>query len=236
MVESGIEQWWRELPIVTKWLFALSMGTTVGSAFGIVPGMALMINWDRIINHFEIWRLFTCLVFHGGLGLPFLIHMVFLIRYGAMVEKEIFLNSTADFLFFLGFNTILLWTVSFFMRYFVAMALIMTIIYMWARKNPNVNMTFMFGIRFPAFYFPWVLVVMNFLMGGTPIGEIVGIVVSHIYFFFDEIYPNTGGPKLLKTPQFLYRYFPNAPVYGQTQQPQNQGAHRWGSGHTLGGN
>ena len=32
--------------------------------------------------------------------------------------------------------------------YVLAMGLIMVIVYVWSRKNPEVSMTFMFGIRF----------------------------------------------------------------------------------------
>jgi hypothetical protein len=82
-------------------------------------------------------------------------------------------------------------------------SLVMMIIYLWSRKNPNVTMSFMFGLRFLSFYFPWVLIGFNVLMGGLPLLEIFGVIVGHIYYFLDEIYPNTGGPRILKTPQFL---------------------------------
>jgi Derlin-2/3 len=48
---------------------------------------------------------------------------------------------------------------------------------------------------------------MTVLMGGSPLPELIGILVGHIYFFLDEIYPNTGGPRLIKTPQILYVEF-----------------------------
>ena len=53
----------------------------------------------------------------------------------------------------------------------LGMSLIMMLIYIWSRKNPNLTMSFMFGIRFQSFYFPWVLVVFSILMGGLPIAE-----------------------------------------------------------------
>lgn len=58
-------------------------------------------------------------------------------------------------------------------------------------------------IRFQALYFPWVLVAFDFLMGGFPLPEILGIFVGHIYFFLEYIYPTTGGIRILKTPQIL---------------------------------
>ncbi len=83
-------------------------------------------------------------------------------------------------------------------------ALILMIIYYWSRKSPNVPMSFLFGIRFQSFYFPWVLVAFDVLMGaGFPIMEILGIVVGHVYHFLVDIYPAAGGPRYLNTPQFL---------------------------------
>ncbi len=86
----------------------------------------------------------------------------------------------------------------------LAIGLILSLIYYWSRKNPDVTMSLMFGIKFKSVYFPWVLVGMGFLMGGMPLVEIAGIIVGHFYFFFADIYPRTSGKQPLKTPQFLY--------------------------------
>jgi Derlin-2/3 len=83
------------------------------------------------------------------------------------------------------------------------MGLIMSIIYLWSRKHPPITMSFLFGIQFPSFYFPWALVAFNVLLGGFPLTELMGILVGHIYYFFEEIYPATSGIRLLKTPKFM---------------------------------
>lgn len=41
------------------------------------------------------------------------------------------------------------------------MGLIVSLIYYWSRKNPDVEMSLMFGIRFKSIYFPWVLCAMR---------------------------------------------------------------------------
>jgi len=109
----------------------------------------------------------------------------------------------------------------------LGMSLIMLILYVWSRKNPNLPMTFMFGIRFQSFYFPWVLVGFSVLMGGFPLPELMGILVGHVYYYLEDIYPNTGGSRLLKTPQLLYGLFPQqqmgqAPWAGTQQQAQQE--------------
>lgn len=70
-------------------------------------------------------------------------------------------------------------------------------------------MTYLFGIRFKAIYFPWVLVAFNVLMGGSPVLEIVGIIVGHIYFFLKDVMPVQYGREFLSTPALLKYYFPS---------------------------
>ena len=43
------------------------------------------------------------------------------------------------------------------------------IVYYWSRQNADQIVSFYFGITFKAVYFPWALVAMNVLMGGSPI-------------------------------------------------------------------
>jgi hypothetical protein len=64
----------------------------------------------------------------------------------------------------------------------------------------------------------------NMLMGGSPIQELCGAVIGHLYYFLTELYPSNSGVHLLKTPQFLKQFFPN---------PHNQEHGRWGRGYRL---
>jgi len=165
--------------------------------------------------------------------------MMFLVRYGQSLEQTTFNGRTADYVFCLSFGALALLVIGWILHLpLLAMSLIMMIIYIWSRKNPNINMSFMFGIQFLSFYFPWVLVAFNFLLGGIPIPEIVGIVVGHIYYFLEDIYPLTSGRRLLKTPDVFYRWFPPtagvgaAPVRGG--QAPRQAGYAWGTGRPLG--
>jgi len=234
---DGLEQWWKELPLVTKYLFALSFGLTLAGNFGLVDPYLIILDFPKVFYGFEIWRLITCFFFHGKLGFGFLMHMVFLVKYGQSLEMGTFAGRTADYIFFILFGSVILLVTSYFMNFMIlGMSLIMMLIYLWSRKNPNVPMSFMFGIRFQSLYFPWVLCAFSLLMGGFPLMELVGIIVGHIYFFLEDIYPQTGGTRLLKTPAFLSQLFPQAPVYGSGGPQGNQGVRGWGRGQQLGGN
>jgi hypothetical protein len=243
---TDLEAWWNQLPRVTKWLFTGSFGLTIAAnlLYQIIPFFHpynLILDFDLIFSKFQIWRLVTAFLYHGRLGFPFLIHMLFLVRYGASLEKDTFLNRTADFLWMVIFSCILLLIPGFFLDLkILGMPLIMTLIYYWSRKNQDVIMSFIFGLRFKAVYFPWVLLTFNLLLGAPVLAEILGILVGHIYFFLQDVYPqHRGGRPLLTTPQFLLEYFPpprtGFPAPGNVPPPRQPG-YNWGRGQRLGGN
>jgi len=233
-----IERWWGGLPLITRWLFTLSFVLTVGAHFGFIPPNLLVLNFAALTKKFEIWRLVTPFLFHGRLGFPFLINMIFLIRYGSSVERDTFMNEPADYLWMLILGGLILLIPGYFVPLSIlGMALKMMIIYYWSRKNPNIGMTFMFGFRFQAFYFPWVLIGFRFLLGGSPIAEICGVIAGHIYYFFADILPASNGRRYIVTPQFLKDWLPgsnhNIPAPGEGPR---QPGFNWGRGHTLGVN
>jgi derlin-1 len=88
----------------------------------------------------------------------------------------------------------------------------MSIIYLWSMYNKEKVVTFMFGMTFKAMYLPWVLIAWDFLTGGgLSILKVVGVVVGHLYYFLDKVWPEQGGKKL-ETPQFLVNWFPRERV------------------------
>jgi len=167
------------------------------------------------------------------------INMMFLVRYGSNVESTTFNNEPADYLWMLIFRAFLLLIPG----YFIPLAILgtslkMVIIYYWSRKNPEQPMSFMFGFKFVAFYFPWVLIGFRIMLGGNPMPEICGVIVGHIYYFLVDILPAAPqGRRLLSTPQFLKEWLPgpNARLQRPGEGPRPPGFN-WGRGFTLGGN
>lgn len=140
--------------------------------------------------------------------------MMWLVRYGASIERDTFASDTADYLTFVLFGALVLLGLGHVLGMLIlAKPLVLMVIYYWSRKNPDIEMSFLFGLRFKAIYFPWVLVGFNVLMGGMPVQEIVGIVVGHLYFFLVDVLPaQMGGRQVLSTPAFLRYYFPGDAV------------------------
>lgn len=243
-MSESISEWWNGVPLVTRYLFASAGGLTMAANLGFVPVMKLLWFPPFVYKSFEIWRIVTPFLFMGTLGFGMLINLVFLLRYSQQLEQGRFGGRIADYVFMLGFGAILLLVAATLLQApLISDGLILFLIYVWARTNPNVDMSFMFGIRFKSAYFPWVLILFKFLMGGNPKMEIAGAVIGHVYVYLKDIYPQVpGGKRFLETPQFLLNLIPPGAGINQAggaQQPhlnvQMPQRHPWGAGNRLGG-
>lgn len=57
---------------------------------------------------------------------------------------------------------------------------------------------------FQAPFLPWALLAFSVLLGNAFWVDLMGMVVGHIYYFIEDVFPNQrGGFKLLPTPQIL---------------------------------
>jgi hypothetical protein len=235
-MQNDLQTWWQSLPFVTKYLFAGSMLVTLVANFGLVHYVYLLLDFGAILKQFQLWRLITAFLFHGRLGFPFLMRMVFLLQYGKMLEQGTFFNRTADYIFMLAFGAVALLLPAFILDMkILGMSMIMMIIAYWARKNPALDVRFMFGLQFKAAYLPWVMLAFEILLGGWPLSEFLGMGAAHLYFYLTDIYPNISGRRWLQTPQFLLDLFPNqqaAPQHNPAA-PRARG-YNWGQGNVLG--
>jgi len=244
---SDFQQWWASQPLVTKYLLVGCLSVTLAGNFGILQPQNLILIPKLVFQQFQIWRLVTCFLFLGRLGFPFLIDLIFLYRYCSMLETTTFDQRTGDFVWMilLGMGSLLIVGIC---VPFVLLGkpLIFMLLYYWSRKNPDAMMSFFFGITFKGIYLPWVLMGFTMLMGGSPWLDLLGVVAGHVYYFLDEVYPTQlGGPRFIKTPQFIHRLVPpeinryrpqqqGAPRQ-QAAEPRQQGEHNWGRGYVLGG-
>lgn len=139
---------------------------------------------------------------------------------------------------------------------FMFQALLASVIYLWSQANANRTVGFMFGLTFKAVYFPWVLVAFSYVLMGAsvPWTMLVGIASAHLFYFLDSLYPDMGGPELIRTPALLYHLLPSEEVAGveftagggTTTNFRPAGGtggvgserpgpvHRWGAGSRLG--
>jgi hypothetical protein len=116
---------------------------------------------------FQFWRLFTNFFFFGAkFSLEFLFHMFFLVQYCRSLEEGSFRGRTADFFYMILFGSTLLTLIAPFAdMHFLGSSLTFMMVYIWARRNPLVRMTFLGLFTFTAPYLPWVLLCFSVLLG-----------------------------------------------------------------------
>jgi len=64
-----------------------SVVTTAACALELVSPFSLYFNAQLVVYKFQVWRLLTNFFFFGALGLDFLFHMFFLVRYCRLLEE-----------------------------------------------------------------------------------------------------------------------------------------------------
>lgn len=244
---NDIADWFNGIPFITRCWFAGTIALSLLGRIGLINGMYLILDFDLIFWHFQIWRPVTALFFYPitpQTGFHFLINLYFMYTYSTRLETGIFDGRPGDYLFMLTFC----WLVTVILGFIVDMVLlmdpmVMVVMYVWCQLNKDQIVTFWFGSQFKAMYMPWVLLIFNMILRGRWLLELVGILVGHLYFFLMFKYPQEfGGQTYLKTPQIFYKYFPNrrggvsgfgvAPT-ARRQEPDDGGdprRHQWGGG------
>ncbi|XP_057671748.1 derlin-1 isoform X1 [Diorhabda carinulata] len=252
---SDLGDWFRSIPVFTRYWFSGSIVFTLLGRFGIVNPYNLILLYEPL-KKLQLWRLVTSVLYYPiqQAGFHYLINLYFLYNYSRRLEEGQFANKPADYLFMLLFN----WSCCIILGLVAELPILMdpmilSVLYVWCQLNKDTIVSFWFGTRFKAIYLPWVLLGFNLVLSGGGIMELFGILVGHLYYFLMFKYPQElGGPTLLRTPSFLKALFPDqvGGVYGFGTAPQRPqggggggrpaggffGGHNWGRGHTLGGN
>lgn len=201
---SIVEEWWKSIPPVTRSYICLSVLTTSAVALDLITPLKLYLNWVLVLKEGHIWRVFTNFLFFGNFSLDFLFHMFFLYRYSKMLEINSFRGRTADFLYMLLFGATWLVLMSPFAAIdFLGPSLTFMMVYVWGRRNSRQPVGFLGVLNFRAPYLPWVLLLFSFVLGSSPVMDLLGILAGHVYYYMADVYPAMTGISLLKTPKII---------------------------------
>ena len=80
------QQWFKSLPIVTRYWFGITLVLTVAGNFGILSPYYYVFVWKNIVNKFEVWRVATCFCYAGGFDFNTLICMYTLVTFSKNYE------------------------------------------------------------------------------------------------------------------------------------------------------
>ncbi|KAF5830261.1 Derlin [Dunaliella salina] len=205
----SLEMYYKQLPIVTRSYVTLAFLTTAGCALEIITPYNVYFNTKLIFKKGEVWRLLTNFFFFGNLGLDFVFHMFFLLKYCKSLEEGSFRGRSADFLWMLLFGGIMLVAFAPFVNIqFLGSSLTFMMVYVWGRRHQYVNLSFLGIFTFTAPYLPWVLLGFSLMLGSSPVVDLLGMAAGHAYYFLEDVYPRMTGRRLLKTPGFIKAMFP----------------------------
>ncbi|CAB3408215.1 unnamed protein product [Caenorhabditis bovis] len=244
---SDLGDWLRTVPIITRHWFVISVILPLLGRFGFINPAWMFLEWNLVINKFQIWRPITALLFYPlspQTGFNWLMMVYFLYTYSKSLESDIFSGRPADYLYML----LISWFVCAGMCmaigvYFLLEPMVMCVLYVWCQMNKDTIVSFWFGMRFKAAYLPWVLCGFNAILRGGGLNELIGIFVGHVYYFLAFQYPGDhNGVRILETPEFMYQLLPNEEggVHGfggseeARRNPPRPRGHVWGQGVRLG--
>ncbi|CAG8756052.1 20988_t:CDS:2, partial [Gigaspora margarita] len=151
-----IEDWYYDVPIITRTFVTAAVLTSLSVQVGLVTPFQLYFNFDKAFYDLQLL---------------------------SPLSNMPFLGSPLAF----------------------------TLVYIWSRRNPFIRLNFVGLFVFSAPFLPWVLLGFSLLLNNVfPTGDMMGIAVGHVYYFFEDVWPNernSGGRRLLKTPQIIVRMF-----------------------------
>jgi Derlin-2/3 len=165
---QAVEEWYRQMPIITRSYLTAAVVTTVGCTLEIISPYHLYLNPKLVVQHYEIWRLVTNFLYFRKMDLDFLFHMFFLARYCKLLEENSFRGRTADFFYMLLFGATVLTGIvliggmipyiseTFARILFLSNSLTFMMVYVWSKHNPFIHMSFLGLFTFTAAYLPWV--------------------------------------------------------------------------------
>jgi len=196
------------VPPVTRAYITGAVLVTASCSLELVSPFSLYFNFRLIFFKCQLWRLITNFLFFGTLGVDFLFHMFFLARYCRLLEEGSFRGRPCDFALMLLFGGAAMCCTSACISAppFLGSSLAFMMVYVWARRNDDIRMSFLGLFTFRAPFLPWVLLAFSVLLGNSPSIDLMGIAVGHLYFFLDDVLPHTRGGRghrPLRSPAWL---------------------------------
>lgn len=260
MAENTPEQWYKNLPILTRIGLTTIFGVTVLVQLEILNPGLLVLNWPLVVNKLQVWRLLTCVTFFGKFSFQFMFQLYFFSSFSSKLEQNEIFTRPGDYLFFLLVQILLLCVLSLALAWptglpMLGPSLTFAIIYYWSRREPYAMLSF-FSFAIKGYQFPFCLIFFQMLIGGSIWGDVLGLAAGHIYYFLAEVVPQEYGRTLIKTPNFLVNlmsHYMAAPAAGRVGGTHGFGGaggaaarpnapppppppRFGGAGHRLGGN
>ena len=171
----------------------------------------IFLDYQLVFNYYQIWRLFTNILFVGGFSSSFLFFLIMIyLRFKEVEQNAIVLRVYAKFIMMLFYlllflNIINICSYKIFdikPGFTLAQQLLLAFIYIDSKREPQKTINLYFLPIKNALY-PYALIVFNIVSGQGIYDNIVGIIAGNVYYFLEDVLPVQKNIKILKTPKFL---------------------------------
>ena len=168
---DSIQQWYKDMPIVTKILFTGTFLSGALISFGLLDPSSIILSWPYITDKFQIWRLVSNFFFAGKFSINFVMHLYIVYQNSIKYERNPFNTgaggTSSDYLYMLFIGMALLLLASYFMPLMVlSESLLYMITYVWSRREPE-SLVNIYGFTFQGVYLPWIYLGLRLIMGST---------------------------------------------------------------------
>ena len=193
-----MENLFRSVPKQTLIILASCILISSLASLQLVPVHKLVFS-RKIWTNFELWRLYTSLFYSGTFSLSFLIHILLYFN----SSKQMELQGSGQYLYFNLLNLLIsIPSALFFNVPFLSDIHFQSLVYIECRRNREAKIAiFAFPVQISAAYLPYINLALNFSTG-----SIIGMILGHIYYFFEDIYPKlprSRDCKYLSPPMFI---------------------------------
>lgn len=188
-------------PPITRTYLIVSIVTNILCFLNFIKPMDLILNFECIFYHYNIWRLFSHIFFFGQVGIKAIFFILFFSRYSKALESSSFQGNSLVYFYFLFTGNSMMILLKLFVpeASYLGPGITFMVIYIWGKKNAQqqINLINLFYIRGSSL--PLVLMLASWFMKQKTLKlDIMGIIAGHIYYFLEEIYPRiNGGQKVL---------------------------------------
>ena len=171
----------------------------------------ILLDYDLILKSFQIWRLVTNIFFAGGFSSTFLMFIIMIFfHFKSQEQTAIVLKAYAVFIMMIIYLLIFLNVINFIaykglkfkVGFTLSQQLLLALIYINSKREPQKMVTLYFFQMKNAFY-PYGLILLNIVSGGSIFDNIIGIITWNIYYELKDVLPISKHLDILKTPKSL---------------------------------
>ena len=106
---------WKHTPPITRSIFLLTFGLSLGVTLEVFSSLKLYYNWKLIYSNMEWWRLITSLFFKGELSPHTIFDFYICFRYMYSLETTSFRGKPAEFITFITLGCVFFLISAFFL-------------------------------------------------------------------------------------------------------------------------